>query len=1022
MSRSSDARRPYVRSTRSIVRRAAEGLASAAGRATPIERAHLEPLEPRKLLFSLTVGDADDTDGDGIGQVRAAFGYFIPYLDTNEDVDLDNVEVTFVDENFNDEDNAPVFSGDIFDGSDILFTSSNSITRINAPEDALGVPIADLQLLEVDQFFGETAFLSFRALADADDFSQGFLVTTQVSFDTGVQRNGQAFGTIPGLFNDQISVELRFQGQVVDTYTNAELLAAAGGDVANPGTITLNVRDLSGVSGGAFDELRFVSDIDDGETPLNAEFFIDNIRFRQVSGTFASVLDSRRFAAEAILTAPVGATVSFFDLYGRPMINTLQVGTPPGSSNFTAGDADDNGIPEFNDGIGRIEITGTDANSSFTLSGLQIETFTDVPPDNTVLTEGGYAAVFDELNLFDDFADAGFGFLRVVDDDDVTVIGLPPGTGSVIIGSPFVRPLDNYNPEGPALTDSGQLAELFLDFQISDQGVKVRPGDDGSAVSIGDVVLSSALFGLSSFSGSVGHFSTGYFMGSMSVAGDLGSFYNATDAGTWIPVADDVPDDVIVNLFTVGSQLSVGRTLGEFAVAGRNFTDITVDGDLSAPTAAPADNVIVYNEREVTLGIDPGAEGADFTSYLTQMDGFLNGFFRLVDGAPPPGVPFGNVLPGIEVSSELATIDQTVVAASLYGESNYRNDSILNAEFIGGSTGTALVRGTIGGADFFSSGDDEGDVYAFVADGEQEIVIETLVDLSTGVLPPPSVVRILDADGRTVASTQFDPGSFSGSVLRFTPDAPGAYYISILDFNDGGDPTPTTFTQYAFLISGMAPTTFGSYRTGLGNGGNGEDPFITLNPFDGSEQDDIATLTLLSGDFGLVRTATGFVDEDGEEVSSASVVDTLSDTDSLFTTAGLSISTPGSLWSFNAGGDINANIEDVSVPVVLSIGGDLGQFYTGRSQVVGGGDTGRVIIETGGRIGTIDINGNINGDRDNSVADDVLERLVGEPMVIRTGLDDGQTGDIGLIIVGASVTGDELIIDTSATPGAVVGG
>ncbi|MEO0629916.1 MAG: hypothetical protein AAFY46_04210, partial [Planctomycetota bacterium] len=115
-------------------------------------------------------------------------------------------------------------------------------------------------------------------------------------------------------------------------------------------------------------------------------------------------------------------------------------------------------------------------------------------------------------------------------------------------------------------------------------------------------------------------------------------------------------------------------------------------------------------------------------------------------------------------------------------------------------------------------------------------------------------------------------------------------------------------------------------------------------------------------------------------------------------------------------------MEDVSVPVVLSIGGDLGQFYTGRSQVVGGGDTGRVIIETGGRIGTIDINGNINGDRDNSVADDVLERLTGEPMVITTGLDDGQTGDIGLIIVGGSVTGDELIIDTSATPGAVVGG
>ncbi|MEO1585415.1 MAG: hypothetical protein AAFR96_12705, partial [Planctomycetota bacterium] len=92
MSRSSDARHPYVRSTRSIVQRAADGLLDAAGRARSIDRPEVEKLEPRKLLFSVTVDAASDTDGDGIGQADAVFGYFIPYLLT----DIEHVAVGHV--------------------------------------------------------------------------------------------------------------------------------------------------------------------------------------------------------------------------------------------------------------------------------------------------------------------------------------------------------------------------------------------------------------------------------------------------------------------------------------------------------------------------------------------------------------------------------------------------------------------------------------------------------------------------------------------------------------------------------------------------------------------------------------------------------------------------------------------------------------------------------------------------------------------------------------------------------------
>ena len=391
---------------------------------------------------------------------------------------------------------------------------------------------------------------------------------------------------------------------MVDTYTNAELLAQVGG-VADPTgeDITLTSRDTQ--FAGAFDEIRFVNDAG-GAVPLNANFFIDDLTFRQLAGNNVELIDSRVFGVEATFTAPVGATVSFFDLYGRPMVNTIELGDPGTNLNVAFGDFNDDGIPEYNDGIGRIVITGTDANSSFSLVGLQIDGFgTGQAPQNAQEVQTTFAATYDALNLFDEFRDVGFGFEAVPDPDgeEITAVGLPPGTGSVIIGSPFVRPQAGYDPYGVATGRQG------LDFQRSDQGIFVNQQPDGTRVSIGEMALSAALFGLSNFSGSVGHFSTGYFMGSMSVAGDLGSFYNATDAGSYTPIDENLDDpDAEGTTFTVGSQLLVGRTLGEFAVAGRNFTDITVDGDLSAPGAAPADNVLVYNEREVILAIDPGEQ------------------------------------------------------------------------------------------------------------------------------------------------------------------------------------------------------------------------------------------------------------------------------------------------------------------------------------------------------------------------------------------------------------------------------
>lgn len=997
MSRSSDARRPYVRSTRSIVRRAAEGLASAAGRATPIERAHIEPLEPRKLLFSLTV--TDDPDGDGLGEVVAQFGYFIPYLTTNIERGDEAPEAVL--EDFSDEDIGAVLNNDVFDGSDIRFQSNAASAQIDALFNADLDPIEETQVLNVTSLFGNASFISFGQAVDPDDLNAGFNVTDSVQFTVGTG----AFGTGTGFFNGQIEAQLLFDGRVVETFTNAELDALA---IANPQppvdplarTINLTVQDADPRTGLVFDEVRFVTNVPDGDTAVNADFFIDDLQFTPLVGNNVELIDSRAFGAEVVFTAPVGATVSFFDLYDRPLINTIRVGQA--DQNVAEGDFDDDGVPDYNDGIGRIEITGTDERSSLSLIGLVVETSDPASrPDDAINRDGvpsddpddgEFFVRYEGLNLFDQFRETGFGFTLGGDADNLVALGLPPGTGSVIIGSPFVRPNSSafaYDPYNEMDPDASMLRDS-LDFQLANQGVFVNAESGTTPVSIGDVTLNAALFGLSRFSGSVNHFSTGYFMGSMSVNGDLGSFYNATDAGAWLPIGEDLSDDqeeVVLN--TVGSQLLVGRTLGEFAVAGRNFTDIFVDGDLSDPTRAPAEDVLVYNEREVVFGIDPGQPDAELITLQQQSRA-------------------GLILPPVTISSQLATVGAAVVRPSIYGEANFRNDSILNAEFIGGASSTAVVRGTLSAADAFNTNivGDQGDVYAFVTDGTSEIVIEQLERVT-------SVVRILDADGRTVAASELSVEAGGGNIIRFTPNAPGVYYISVLERNDGS-PSPTNVTPYAFLISGMAPTTFGSYRTGLGNGGDREDPV-------NAGVEDNVTISVLAGNMGVVRTATSVVDGGGNVVFPAGVINTLSGLDSLLATQGLSISTFGNLYSFNAGGDINASQTDSAI-VTLSIGGDLGQFYTGRSQLVGGGDAGNVIIETGGRIGTIDINGNINADGDSSPSPEDLVRVVGEPFVIRTGLDEDLRGDIGMIIVGGNVVGDELVIDTSASPGAVVGG
>ena len=87
----------------------ARSLRQRAGRASRYE-AHFEPLEERKLLFSLSITPDMDADGDGLGTASATFGYTIPYADS--DVEVADGDPEAIDEDFNDE---GVESGKILD-------------------------------------------------------------------------------------------------------------------------------------------------------------------------------------------------------------------------------------------------------------------------------------------------------------------------------------------------------------------------------------------------------------------------------------------------------------------------------------------------------------------------------------------------------------------------------------------------------------------------------------------------------------------------------------------------------------------------------------------------------------------------------------------------------------------------------------------------------------------------------------------------------------------------------------------
>ncbi|MCW5768984.1 MAG: hypothetical protein KIT19_09890, partial [Phycisphaeraceae bacterium] len=672
--------RPYTRpaASRRSTDRDVSRLSGIAGLAS------LERLEPRQLLFSMTITPSDLVSGD-IGEVRAQFGYTIPILQTGEELQI-NPPDDF-DEDFNDERGdgvavQPIASGTIFNGSGLRVTHNVSVGARFAVRERLGYlaqgpgpaftqPIQEIAL-EANMVAGEQFTYTFRG--------QG-TNTTNIGIQS-MTMEVYGVGSNVGLDSTRMRVDLFFRGQVVASYTGAQLRALNTTNPAVPGIGSFTFTTQNNAT-PVFDSIRF--------SATGAVLFaMDNVNYTVPAGNFSDIVSSRIFGAEVVFSGPIGSTVRFLDLYGRDIVQTIQLGAPQGLT-VPLVDLDDNGIPNFNDGIGRIELSGGDVRTSLTIVGFRIQQ--NVPQ-----------ILENRLGYFSEFEDAGFGFVLAADG----VVGLPEAPGSVIIGSPWVRPLNNYNAAGLPPGSGG-----FIDsgFTNPEQGIFVT---DGS--SMGSVAIHGVVFGSSQFTGALDTLAITYPLGTFSVQGDLGRFVAAADAGLWVPdPGSDLSGFNDLDLITkTNGSLIVGRTLGEFTVAGRSLMEISVLGDLSSPQTRPMIDSLRYRELEVVQGIPlPATEAASIRAHVNR--------------------------------TSVNSITGGTGQALFYGNSFYRNDTIIGAEIVNRQGTSVIISGNVGLMDPINSNEDAADVYGFLVDGQNDVRVE--ISNVTG-----EYVRIVDVDGRMLAA------------------------------------------------------------------------------------------------------------------------------------------------------------------------------------------------------------------------------------------------------------------------------
>lgn len=988
MKKSRRANRPLLRSRRGSTNGLGKDTARLASMAGGSGRPAVDQLEPRQLLFSLTIAPGDDPFGTGVGTRTVYLGYAIPI--TFSPLQFTNNDPTVVDEDFNDE-FPPAGGGALpnvqnFPSGRVLI---GSFIRINHNI----IPTSNFQVRALLDNTGQPT--GERFLQARPDIGQFFEFLPQTQNNLRVSASSLSFttrasvGSSAGLDASKFTVQLFYNGVLTQSFTGAQLLARSStGTGVGRFTFTGTTNDP------AFDDLRITAT----DTGADA-FIVDDMQYTAPAGNFAPFVDARAggYGVEITLSGKVGTSAQFLDLYGREMRQTLALGIPTGGT-LPLVDLNDDGVPDFNDGIGRINLVNADESTTLTMIGGKVAPVNG-PDADLDFVQGGFGFKRSEtlLGFYDEWEGHGLGF-----DIDDTVVGSPPvahglatGSGSVIIGSPIVRDntsAANYNASGVDLINNGtaiRQVPLTTGFARADQGIFVQGNH-----SIGGIYIHGMLFGSSNFTGSVERIVVSDLYGSITVAGDLGALIVSGDAGTW---QRDVGRPEILGFFNGGfhqvspaasstvqvktfGQLIVGRTVGEISIGGRSLLDVTVQGIVSDPVAHPPRISSTYFEKEYIYGNDPALPEPETDLAVTS---FANGW----------SVPTAQR--ELNRRNLLFQADQSLI----FGSGFYRNDSLLSAEWINALGTGVRVIGNLSGKSKINTQDDQADVYAFASDGSTPISVEIT---GLGI----TYFRLLDQNGRTVAAPSISRGSVTNQFVRYQPTAPGVYYIVVTD--PGGDDADFgVLPDYSLSILGMAPVTMGLYRTGGTNGsGDATRSGSALNN----------SINVLSGSVGSLRIGTGrAANAAGGEVPTLDVTNsTAADNDAFQDWLSGSFNIPGNLYNITTGSDIVGTVD-------ITVGGDFGSLVTGQSNLAGvgpsEGDVNFLTLRVGGRIALIDVRGGSGIDQDATNPLGIV--AAGGTTRFLSGRSGGN-GDIGLIRYGSHIGNDAVQVGTS--PGSTVGG
>lgn len=802
----------------------------------------LEQLEQRQLLALLTVGAGDVDPQTGLGTVVLREQGW--YAHRFAAITGQQSQPTAVNEDFNDEqagwtNGAPPAppNGTFFQTSNIQIAySSIAATPVQLVRRPIGQNQTDAALrIRLQQTDQVTFIINGQAQGGGGNPTPRQVVNLQFQVSASPGTGGSLINTDP-LTGTRL--ELLRNGQVVATFRGTALENLAQATVSPIGaparTFTINFEN-------GFDSFRLRSSADaPNNTTYSEDFTLETINTALPGGQFTTIIRGLERYMTVSLTGPVGASLDILDLYGRtfvPLTFPINQGNEP-----SPGDPTDVGRVQFNDGIGRIVIAGTNARSSVTITGFA----RDQQGDTFSLSE------------LSEFEQDGVGYAFSRDPQNPQVIGLPSGQGSVIVGSPYVR--NNTNPAAYRQTNGFQLTPD--DFNRSDQGVFIN---DGS--SIGSILIDGIVHGSSVITGAIDRFSVGVMMGSLRVDGDLGVFSSASDAGVWFRDDDTGANPNSNPTIASGSRLTVGRTAREISVAGRNSLSISVLADVNSASRARLPLVDFYS-REAIVNI---AQNADESATVQRNFNAGTSYNGRGNGIQGQAIP--------------------------YGGGFYRNDDASGAEFVGYNGTRVRVFGTINGSDPINGAPDGTDVYSFPADPSREIVISAISSSDTfggftdALGLGAAYFRVVDRDGRVVASIDEGragrgPGGNAtrGSILRFRPDRADVYYLVINVSPQAGG----VGLAYGVSVTGMAPVTLGAVKSDSGTGGANA-------PFN---------IALSAGSMGLLSVGMGYRTSGGG-LALGGTINTNQPANQLGEWSATTTSVPGSLYGVTTGFDID---------------------------------------------------------------------------------------------------------------------